>query len=312
MARAASNIRNMIPLNRLNIHTPSEVWRGYPPDVANLRIIGSRAFVYVPDGFLRKLDKKCVEGVLVGYDFGKYTHRVWIPGTKTVHSSPNVQIIESLSPSLPVADCPSSSVISPTDPIIQSTDSPTDNPFDNSSDCIASRTRSKSTTESTPADHLLINSLSALIDLTTRRHSFRWLALRPSAYFLPLLHKKDSVLASLTLKRHSSMASWKRKFTWCNLKGLTTTLAAFVVYTKAYMVWSRRHVPRTPQLIVFCRDLDLFVPSTIRVCTQVLTCLLFSTLTMVSLRQNLPRLEIDWSVRWARRLKLQRVRLTTT
>ena len=76
MARTASYIRTMVSLNRLYFHTPSEVWRGYPPDVAHLRSIGSRAFVYVPDGFRQKLDKKCVEGVLVGYDFGKYTHRV--------------------------------------------------------------------------------------------------------------------------------------------------------------------------------------------------------------------------------------------
>lgn len=46
LARTASYIRNMIPLERLNFKTPFEVWYGRKPDFKHLRIIGSRAFAY--------------------------------------------------------------------------------------------------------------------------------------------------------------------------------------------------------------------------------------------------------------------------
>ena len=166
MARTATYIRNMIPLNRLNFHTPFEVRVGCAPDVAHLRIIGSRAFVYTPDVHRLKLDEKCVEGILVGYDFDRYTYRVWVPGTKTVHSSPNVQIIESLLHQPSFTDSSSHDDRPAADKNLQITES-SDESTDRPPDCVANRTRSKSTAKPTHSEQSSINLLLTSIEEET-------------------------------------------------------------------------------------------------------------------------------------------------
>ena len=94
LARTSSHIRNFIPIDRLGFRSPFEVWMSLAPDISHLRAIGSRAFVYVPDQQRHKLDSKCIEGILYGYDLPQHAFRVWLPGTRVVLSSPNVEIIE--------------------------------------------------------------------------------------------------------------------------------------------------------------------------------------------------------------------------
>ena len=46
--------------------TPYEAAYGEKPDVSNLGIFGSSAFVHVPDARRHKLDPKAIEGIFVG------------------------------------------------------------------------------------------------------------------------------------------------------------------------------------------------------------------------------------------------------
>jgi hypothetical protein len=48
--------------------TPFEMLKGYPPDLAHLRIFGCKAYAYNFDITRKKLDDRAYTGVFVGYD----------------------------------------------------------------------------------------------------------------------------------------------------------------------------------------------------------------------------------------------------
>ena len=77
-ACTANYLRNR-QINSLNdSKTPFELAFGTVPDVSNLRIFGSKAYVKTPTSFVDKLDPRCKQGVLVGYtSMSKY--RIFIP-----------------------------------------------------------------------------------------------------------------------------------------------------------------------------------------------------------------------------------------
>ena len=92
LANASAYIRNFIPLERLNGRTPYETWFGRRPDVSHLKVIGSRAFAHVSHS--RKLENRAEELVLVGYEWGSHSYRLWNPQTNVVKVSPSVKFIE--------------------------------------------------------------------------------------------------------------------------------------------------------------------------------------------------------------------------
>ena len=47
-------------------YTPYELWHGKQPNVSNLRVFGSTAYVFVPDAERQKLDAKAMKGIYVG------------------------------------------------------------------------------------------------------------------------------------------------------------------------------------------------------------------------------------------------------
>jgi transposase InsO family protein len=57
--------------------TPFEVWTGRKPRIKHLRVIGSVCYVHVPASKRRKMDKKAIQGYLVGYD-GDERYRIYI------------------------------------------------------------------------------------------------------------------------------------------------------------------------------------------------------------------------------------------
>ena len=75
--------------------TPFELVYGYKPDVSNLRVFGSPAFVHIPDARRRKLDPKALEGIFVGCCPFTKAYRVWIESDRRIQISRNVVIDES-------------------------------------------------------------------------------------------------------------------------------------------------------------------------------------------------------------------------
>ena len=66
--------------------TPFEAWNGRKPDISNIRIFGSRAFVRCPNA--KKLEARCLEGAFVGISDTQKASRIYI-------SSPPPRVIVS-------------------------------------------------------------------------------------------------------------------------------------------------------------------------------------------------------------------------
>lgn len=93
----AAYLMNRTPRIRLSNRTPEKLWSGEKPDVAHIRIFGSKAMVHVPDEKRSKWDAKSQEMIFVGYDSKKRGYRCYDAGTKKVIVSRDVQFYESLS-----------------------------------------------------------------------------------------------------------------------------------------------------------------------------------------------------------------------
>jgi hypothetical protein len=70
--------------------TPFEMLKGYPPDLAHLRIFGCKAYAYNFDITRKKLDDRAYAGVFVGYDEHSAAYRVYIPQTRKIMKSGHV------------------------------------------------------------------------------------------------------------------------------------------------------------------------------------------------------------------------------
>jgi hypothetical protein len=75
--------------------TPYEYIHGQKPNVSNLRVFGSPAFVHVPDARRRKLDPKAIEGIFVGCCPFTKAYRIWIEPKRRIEISRNVVVDES-------------------------------------------------------------------------------------------------------------------------------------------------------------------------------------------------------------------------
>ena len=84
-------VRNRV-LSRTSKITPFEHWNGRKPNVSDIRIFGSRAFVRVPDA--AKLDARSQEGIFVGRCNTQNASRIFIPDTRKIVVSKDVKIDE--------------------------------------------------------------------------------------------------------------------------------------------------------------------------------------------------------------------------
>jgi hypothetical protein len=75
--------------------TPYEALLGRKPNISNLRIFGSPAFVHVPDARRQKLDPKAIEGIFVGCSPFKKAYRIWVESKRKIEVSRNVVVDES-------------------------------------------------------------------------------------------------------------------------------------------------------------------------------------------------------------------------
>ena len=94
---------NRLPHTAIGGDTPYHRMFGKHADLSFFRSIRTRAFVRVV-GYTTKLQPKAWEGVIVGYDSGKPTFRVYDRYTGIISSSRNVSFIEEPPTVLPTAD----------------------------------------------------------------------------------------------------------------------------------------------------------------------------------------------------------------
>jgi hypothetical protein len=87
-------IRNRVLSRTIKI-TPFESWNGRKPNMSDLRIFGTRAFVRIPDT-ATKLGARSQEGVFVGRCNTQNAFRIYIPKTRKVVVSKDVKIDEQI------------------------------------------------------------------------------------------------------------------------------------------------------------------------------------------------------------------------
>ena len=117
----ANYVRNRSPTKSLTRTTPNEVFHGQKPNVATLRIFGSRYHVRIPPKLRRKLDSHSIDGILCGFEQASKAYKVWIPSKHKFVTSQDVIVYEktynqSDDDSAPLPTAPSKGVTKPTPP----------------------------------------------------------------------------------------------------------------------------------------------------------------------------------------------------
>jgi transposase InsO family protein len=89
MVNTAAYILNRTGVSAVAKKSPYEIWFGKKPAIKHLRVIGTTCYVHVPDQKRRKLDKKAIKCVLIGYD-NDDGYRVWHKDSNSVYRSRDV------------------------------------------------------------------------------------------------------------------------------------------------------------------------------------------------------------------------------
>ena len=90
----AAYLRNRCPTSTFQGATPYERWYREKPNVDNLRVFGCNVYVHVPDQKRRKLDAKAIKGVFVGYPSGTKGYKIFVPESRSMICSRDVQFLE--------------------------------------------------------------------------------------------------------------------------------------------------------------------------------------------------------------------------
>ncbi|GFU02586.1 retrovirus-related Pol polyprotein from transposon TNT 1-94 [Trichonephila clavipes] len=77
LVNSAIHILNRTGKSSIENTSPYELWLKKKPQLKHLRIIGSPCYAHVPAQKRRKMDKKAIQGYLVGYD-GDERYRIWL------------------------------------------------------------------------------------------------------------------------------------------------------------------------------------------------------------------------------------------
>ena len=89
----ANYLRNISPVTG-KTKTPFELYRGFKPDISNLRVFGATAYVHVPKDKRRKLEYPAVKGIMIGYPTNGKGYRILLANGSIVQSR-NVAFDES-------------------------------------------------------------------------------------------------------------------------------------------------------------------------------------------------------------------------
>jgi len=95
MVNTAAYILNRTGVSSIDNKSPHEVWLGKKPAINHLRVVGTTCYVHVPDQKRKKLDKKSLKCVLIGYD-GDDNYRVWHQDSNYVMRSRDVWFNEEI------------------------------------------------------------------------------------------------------------------------------------------------------------------------------------------------------------------------
>ena len=88
-------LRNRSPTSSLNDVTPFEAWFKEKPDVSNMKVYGCKAYAHVPDEKRRKLDKKSVACVFIGYPNNSKGYKLYDLEARKMIRSRDVTFMES-------------------------------------------------------------------------------------------------------------------------------------------------------------------------------------------------------------------------
>ena len=83
-------LKNRSPTKKLELKTPFEVFYGYKLEISHLRILGCRAFAYIPKDDRRKVDAKSIECVFVGYYDDQKAYKLFHPSSHKLIASRDV------------------------------------------------------------------------------------------------------------------------------------------------------------------------------------------------------------------------------
>jgi transposase InsO family protein len=84
LINTAAYVLNRTGPTRVKDKVPYELWFGKKPKICHLRVIGSLCYAHVPKQCRKKLSKKAIKGVLIGYE-NNDGYRIW-DGMKTNRS----------------------------------------------------------------------------------------------------------------------------------------------------------------------------------------------------------------------------------
>ena len=73
----ACHILNRVPM-RTNKETPYELWYKRKPNLSYLKVWGCRAIVRLPGNKRKKLDKRGIEFIFIGYAINSKTYRFYV------------------------------------------------------------------------------------------------------------------------------------------------------------------------------------------------------------------------------------------
>lgn len=81
---AAVYLLNRTGKSGISDKSPFELWFKKKPSLKHLRIVGSECYAHIPKQKRRKMDKKAIKGVLVGYD--RFGYRIWTGNSQVIRS----------------------------------------------------------------------------------------------------------------------------------------------------------------------------------------------------------------------------------
>ena len=87
-------LKNRSPTSCLKDITPFECWFNKRPDVSNIKVFGCKVYVHVPDQKRRKLDKKSIPCVFVGYPTNSKGYKLYNLESKQMIRSRDVIFLE--------------------------------------------------------------------------------------------------------------------------------------------------------------------------------------------------------------------------
>lgn len=84
LINTAAYVLNRTGPTRVDAKVPFELWHNRKPKISHLKIIGSECYAHIPKQCRKKMDKKAIKGMLIGYE-NDDGYRIW-DGKKTLRS----------------------------------------------------------------------------------------------------------------------------------------------------------------------------------------------------------------------------------